>query len=430
MEQKFKIVSGTEKKLTVAMNRLNRHAQKQGYGSATVLSIGKEYEARRLVLTKLEDGEILEKSYAVLVKDVVADIPEQFLNAQDAEWKVIGQIVFAEGLPEVVAESANMAEVSDAAKGFSWKCQTCGHSLRKAFAVKHNVDGKILIVGVECLKQYTGADGQAIIKLVEFISCLLFKEVDDSFGGGGSGHSDLAVIDLEDYLAVCNVIVRRDGQYIKRWNKISDRFGYGETENVEEVNCTRNNAVAQFLGTVNKDVAGNELNTLKLYDGRLCADFRKVQVTPEDKAAAMALVEAWYNAEVPERDGKPDEFIVQCKFLVERGWITTKTAGVAAYMVNGPRKPEGNKDSKHIGVVGERMVFENLKVIFTLSRETEYGMSTILKFEDPSGNVLTWFASGVQNYAKGDVVSLKASIKAHDEYKGVSQTVITRAKAI
>lgn len=406
MIQEFKIESENEKQLQKAMTRLNRHALKQGYSEVKIVSMSKEHEARRLVLRRDIDGEISESSYAVLVKDVVVDIPEQFLNALNSDWNVVGQIVYAEGLPEVVATSANLAEVGTAAEGFAWKCDTCKHPLKKAFAVKHKVDGKILIVGCECLKQYTGADGAAIIKMVEFISCLQFKETDSEGGTGGTVGHQYSVIDLENYLSVCHALVRMDGQYIKRWSK--DAYG----ENVENIQCTRNRALAQFS------------------EGTAVAGFSKINVTDEDRAAAMGLIEAWYNSEVPMRDGKPDDFVTQCKFLVERGWITIKTAGVAAYMVNGPRKPEGQNTSSYIGTVGERAVFENLRVVFTMDRENAYGKSMIIKFEDLNGNVITWFASGTHNYQKGDVVSrIKATIKNHDEFRGVKQTIITRAKA-
>ena len=69
-------------------------------------------------------------------------------------------------------------------------------------------------------------------------------------------------------------------------------------------------------------------------------------------------------------------------------------------------------------------------MLAVIEREGDYGLTTILKLADESDNILTWFASGSKSYQKGDKVSLKATIKKHDEFKGVKQTVITRAKEI
>jgi hypothetical protein len=141
-------------------------------------------------------------------------------------------------------------------------------------------------------------------------------------------------------------------------------------------------------------------------------------------------VKAWQDAPVlPKYDGSKDEYAEQCKFLAERGWVTEKTAGIVASMVRGPRIEKPNV-SQYIGEVGKRQDFMGLKVVAAIERESDYGISTILKFEDAAGNVLTWFASGGKSYKQGDIVNLKATVKAHNEYRDVKQTVITRAKEL
>ncbi len=47
------------------------------------------------------------------------------------------------------------------------------------------------------------------------------------------------------------------------------------------------------------------------------------------------------------------------------------------------------------------------------------------KTED--GHVVKWFASGSFSYELGDVVKFEAAtVKAHENYQGTDQTVITR----
>jgi len=405
MKTNFKIPSSRVKEMEKAIRRLNKHAQKMGYGEAKVVSIGEPKETLKKHIIVDQDGEVaLDKDYVVLVRDVEVEIPEQFLNAADAEWKVIGQVVRVEGNAEAVGETSRLPEINKFAEGYNWKCQTCQHALGRGFVVEHK-DGRKLIVGVECLKQYTGADGQAIIKAIEFVALLIEGECDEhDQSEGGYGRRAYHAIELDEYLAVCLAVVRRDKGYLKRW--VEDRHAFDKMENVD---CTRNCALAHFVG------------------GRTTV---KIEVTDADKVAAEALIEAWLAAEVPvKEDGKKDEYAEQCKFLAERGWISEKSAGIAASMVNGPRVQKPNV-SQYVGEVGKRQDFLDLTVVAAIPQETQYGFSTILKFEDAAGNVLTWFASGNPGFENGKKVSVKATVKAQEEYRGVKQTVITRAKLI
>ena len=49
---------------------------------------------------------------------------------------------------------------------------------------------------------------------------------------------------------------------------------------------------------------------------------------------------------------------------------------------------------------------------------------------DPAGNVLKWFSSRGQGWGIGQDVRVKATVKGHEIYKDVAQTLITRAVEI
>ena len=78
----------------------------------------------------------------------------------------------------------------------------------------------------------------------------------------------------------------------------------------------------------------------------------------------------------------------------------------------------------------ERRDFTGLKVFMKSEKDNEYGVTTILGFEDTEGNCLIWFATGSKAYEIGQVLNLKATIKGYDESDGVKKTVITRAREI
>lgn len=425
-----------DKRLEKAVKKLNRHASKMGYGEVKVLSVGKPYEKMRTNVFVSEDGDVSESRTAFTVKDVELQVPIQFENAVEAEYRVIGKVEKVENEAEVTAEGLELGKIVKAVEGYDFECQAkdCGHKLVRAFAVESKADGKILFVGSECLNKYTGADAQAIMKLIEFVSYVECKEGGEEGCGGGGRGRNLTVIDIEDYLAVALAVVERDGAYAKRW--VLERGDYGEPR--EDINCTRNNALAQFVGVrrAKWDSFGVEIPNqfrLELIGFRSSSSHEVIVPSEANKVKAAELVAEWV-ASVPllKRDGSKDEYADQCKVLAERGWITEKTSGIAASMVKGPRKPIENKDysnSQYQGEVGGRMIFENLTVDMAFEREGDYGISTIYKFFDANNNVYTWFASGSGQFEKGEVIpALKATVKAHEEYKGIKQTILSRAQ--
>jgi hypothetical protein len=93
------------------------------------------------------------------------------------------------------------------------------------------------------------------------------------------------------------------------------------------------------------------------------------------------------------------------------------------------RKLESQKDSEFVGEEKKRMIFEDLEVVFIKLIDTAYGTSTMIKFIDPDGNNLVWFGSGsITEYNVGEKYTVKATVKKHDTYNGINQTVINRVK--
>jgi len=49
---------------------------------------------------------------------------------------------------------------------------------------------------------------------------------------------------------------------------------------------------------------------------------------------------------------------------------------------------------------------------------------------DDVGNEYTWFATGTHEYKVGQVVKGKGTVKAHNDYQGTKQTILTRCKLV
>ncbi len=107
------------------------------------------------------------------------------------------------------------------------------------------------------------------------------------------------------------------------------------------------------------------------------------------------------------------------------------------------KRAEENAKVEYYGNVGDKfekeMTFEKM-----FGFETIYGYSYILLFRDEENHVFKWSSSrgtyqcwcktngrdGFSEYEIGKKYILKGTIKAHEEYRNVKQTVITRCKVL
>ena len=104
----------------------------------------------------------------------------------------------------------------------------------------------------------------------------------------------------------------------------------------------------------------------------------------------------------------------------------------------GQKAAANNSKSQHVGKAGDKI---SIKATLTgdYSYKTQFGDMNIYTFTDIFNNVFVWKTSSyldriVGNICKpvlkGEMVELKATVKDHDEYQGIKQTVLTRCKVI
>lgn len=82
-----------------------------------------------------------------------------------------------------------------------------------------------------------------------------------------------------------------------------------------------------------------------------------------------------------------------------------------------------------IGEVKERIRNFEIKLTTAQEFDGDYGVKTLFVGRTPTGHVVKWWASNAYRYEVGDTLYLAAAtVKAHENYKGTDQTVITRGK--
>lgn len=83
--------------------------------------------------------------------------------------------------------------------------------------------------------------------------------------------------------------------------------------------------------------------------------------------------------------------------------------------------------SEWMGEISKRITVDIANVEVIASWETEFGYTKVYKITDTKGNVYTWKTTG---YIEGNAKQIIGTVKAHNDYRGIKQTELTRCKSI
>ena len=116
-------------------------------------------------------------------------------------------------------------------------------------------------------------------------------------------------------------------------------------------------------------------------------------------------------------------------------------SGLVAYQkameqaVKYAEKRKSFADSQYLGVEKKRENWNGLKVEKIRYLESQWGSTTMYTFNF-DGNMLVYYASRPlyrlddERVAEGDTINLKATVKAHKDYNGIKQTILTRGVVV
>lgn len=269
-------------------------------------------------------------------------------------------------------------------------------------------------VGRQCLQNFTGlANPEALCAMAEVLfsaSDLLSAAEDEGFGGG----SVLGFTSIDSYLPFVCCSIREAG-WLSRGeayktggvSTADDALNRGVFEKREEKRMKPEekdyNLASATIQFVQDYFEGCDVATISDYENSLRVAMASGIVHPKFVGIIASAVK-FYQKDLEKR-------------ARAESW-SKLTAG-----------------SQFQGTVGERQVFENLKVMSYRTWESNYGVTHFYSFLGEKG-LITYFATRDMDLSVGQVVSLKASVKKHEVYQPksggapVNQTVITRAALV
>jgi hypothetical protein len=326
--------------------------------------------------------------YRVSAVDV--EVSEEMIKRDG--WTVVAKIEHLENGNLVTMFDFN-AETPEAWRTVEPKCDHC--HVNRFRAVTYMVEdeaGNLRQVGSGCLKEYTGIDPALAASWARIRAYLEENEADGEERERFAGVSRL--VSVREVLAKAYDSVKANG--FKSVN--------GPHSTADSVRCSKDDASEE--GYKNADEIIGWMNGL---------DFD----APEARFIGSII-----------RD---------CVPLTKQGWCKDNHINRLAYIPVEWRKElerrekarkraeehEAETGSGYVGEVGKRMNFKVHGGTCLSSWETQYGFTYLYKFYDAHENVLVWYASGPIEDVEL-VREMKATVKVHNEYNGVHQTVLTR----
>jgi len=264
-------------------------------------------------------------------------------------------------------------------------------------------------VGRQCIRDFLGHQNPAhIAAMMEYIRELKDSE-DEDRSGGGYGELTWEVKDI-----------------VRTTMEVIALSGFVPKSAMSETAVPTSGIVMDLLTPPYSDSDRARLRKLEeKYSGRL----------DEAKMAEIITILNGYADKL-----SPSNFEHNISICMQLGYVSHKEMGlmvagvaIAARSIDAAiaaRFARADKPNEWVGTVGDRGEYE-LTCTGTRPIESDFGISTLLTFEDISGNVFKWFASGEKSeFEVGEKYLLKGTIKRHEDYKGVKQTTLSRCKIV
>ena len=377
---------------------------------------------RKIVLRPCDcRSEATVKEIPYEARKIELEIPEEAVFAED-NWAFGGSVE-----PSGV-EGKNFVNVNLPGKDlgfivptryFSSNPCTCDYcktnrKRNKTYLVVNRETGEWKQLGKECLKLFvTGIDVDAIATFESFI-----KEAEDAANPADEFFYNrrFKFVKVADALALACAVYRERG-YLATRDSVGNPNDFSNKNIVQRKLAQQYGYDSDFLNISNS--VRNEIDEIAVKTD--------TAIAKEDTEVAIEMVKRF-----------PDEpYYNNLKVIVENEYIPLNKLGLLVSIPKAIDRYEEEKKrqeekerlatkSNYIGSVGDKIEVDFVSGREAACCETQFGLLHIYEFKDASGNVIVWKSSSGKEIPESGKIS--GTVKAHEEYNGVKQTVILRAK--
>jgi hypothetical protein len=300
-------------------------------------------------------------------------------------------------------------------KARAWQCDHCNTMRRrKETFVIMNEEGEFQAVGRNCLGDFLGGkDPKRIANYMQWIH-------KGDHGLGWDGHFRCDATDLHTFVAWGFAAVDEYGWVSKQKAR--------ESQEAAETAYERDESYQGRILTATASQADLQMH----WRAGMEKHYTRLVLTDDHTKKAEEAIEFCKTLK-----GEGD-FVRALQIISKDGFFRPKEDGFAAAIVvcwlkefvwsKQPKKEKIN--SQHLGKKGERITAK-VKVRFLRSIPNQFtgGSTLIHNMIDENSNVIVWFCNG-EGFEEGQELTIAGKVKAHNEYNGTAQTVLTYVKAV
>ena len=390
----FAIYEGNMPKLMKKIERIRNKCNKYGC-DFHFAETGEEF--RRVTLKDGRD---------VVVRSVIVEAEgTAIVNG----WKFIGSVEHTEK-GNIIRKIADV-KVPDKYYTTDPICEHC-HTNRyrkDTYIIMNDSTGEFKQVGKACLKDFTG--GMSIESATQYMSLLNCLE-EESNNYSINLSSVKFYVDTREYL-------RYVAEAIKHFGFVRTDCGYS----------TKDRALDYFNIEHDGKFTSNE-------EARIKSEMKAVSFNANDEDNYKLVDEAlnWLNNTEYDSD-----YIYNLKVACSLDYVSYRHLGIVAsifptytreleHLAKLAEREEAakNSTSKYVGSIGDRVVVCAESIECITSWPNQFGVTRLYKIVDKSGNVYIWKTGNFVDETSG--VTIRGTVKSHNEYEGILQTELTRCK--
>jgi hypothetical protein len=338
------------------------------------------------------------------------------------DWQFIATIDHTNDTGNIIRGVPGMGDIPVSFRKAAPSCQHCGHTRQRheTFVLRKGTEYKQ--VGRNCLADFfDGELADYVVPLTELWESLgeMISGMGDSYGNQPSFFSSADVLTLtQEVIIECG------------WLSATKRREILETDDRAP------ETTAYLVGSLLAPPVTRSTYIVELWSK---INANRANRSEEENASLDTLSETaleWARSLDPEAETTND-YLYNLHTISKAESVSYKGLGLLCSLIPAYRRVtevqkerESKPVSSHVGIIGGRQVFENVTVEWVgQATYSQWGATTPVKFVDSTGNVLMLWCSGSANeYEVGKILSIVGTVKSHDIYRNVNQTVINRVK--
>jgi hypothetical protein len=397
-----------------AMDKLVRKASKLDSGHISWTKTGEHMSGRNDQPVTDED----QPRFKYIDIMLQGDAPK--LNGWCFVAKLEHLIEVPEGQPNIIIHNPTGEDLPERFRSASnTNCDQCHRAVQRhdTFILRQSEEcwvGGIALykqVGRNCLRDFLGHHSPEQVAMYFQIYSAFFNAPDEWSNEDmddverGYGLRTQHYWDLEYTLAVANAMIRKYGWCSKRMSRDNPTL------------VATSEHVSAFVADVRMHSSANR---------------DALEITDADHERATEIIE-WLSA-YPLRLASSSDYVFNLKTLAQVSSIRLGHFGLAVSMIPFWERETGHVQSwrarsQYIGTVGERLNLDNVEIYSIKQIESQWGLARYIHMRHGDNDIF-WRTGVGSDFKEGLIVSIRATIKAHNEYRGCKETVLTRCKLI